>query len=114
MVWKGIININSLEDKCLLDLVKIIKINKDIIHILVEDIKKDEFVQKAIKVVKKKHYIYVVKDKVIYVIFKDKMFKFSKGYPELETARDYGKTQGIPEGEMPFEQLINNPLDYRD
>jgi len=76
--------------------------------------KKEEFVQKAIKVVKKKYYIYVVKDKVIYVIFKDKMFKFSKGYPELETAREYGKTQGIPEGEMLFEQLINNPRDYKD
>jgi hypothetical protein len=39
------------------------------------------------------------------------MFKFSKGFPEMEEARAYGKFIGIPEEQMPFEHLINNPWD---
>jgi len=38
------------------------------------------------------------------------MFKFSKGYPELETAREVGKELGIVEDDMPFEKLLENPF----
>jgi len=47
----------------------------------------------------------------MYVVFKGCMFKFSKGYPELETARKYGKSIGILEEQMPFEHLIEHPWD---
>jgi len=118
MVWKGIIFKESIEGKSLLDLVKIIEIGIDkrenksmtFYKVEVEDNKKDEFVQKTIKSLKQGYYIHIVKDKVIYVIFKNHMFKFNKGYPELETARNYGKSIGIPEKQMPFELLISYPF----
>ncbi len=108
-MWKGIIDINVLENKDLLELTEIIERTEDIYKIGVEDRKKEDFIQKAIKSIKEKCYLYLVKEGVMYVIFKNHMFKFSKGYPELETARNYGISQGISEKEMPFEKLINNP-----
>lgn len=121
MVWRGVILKESLEDEKLLKLVIILKtdvarLEKEnrvmtFYNIEVEDSKKEEFVQKAIKAIKPKFYIHIVKDGIMYVIFKDKMFKFSKNYPELETAREYGKSIGILEEQMNFEHIINHPFD---
>jgi hypothetical protein len=121
MVWKGVLIEESLEDKSLLNLTKIVETDIDrlkedgkvrTLHkIEVEDNKKDEFIQTAIKKLKLKFYTYLVKDKVMYVLFRDHMFKFSRGYPELEAAKEYGKRAGIPEEQMPFEYLIEHPLD---
>jgi len=120
MVWQGVIIEESLEDNSLLELVKIIGIKKEkmegenkimtFCRIEVDDTKKDEFVQKAIKSIKQGFYLHVVKEKVMYVIFKDRMFKFSKGYPELEIAREYGESIGIIPEQMPFEHLIDYPF----
>ncbi|MDO8622619.1 MAG: hypothetical protein Q7R52_00060 [archaeon] len=110
MVWLGVILKESLEDLSLLELVKIVETKKERYNIEVEDNEKDEFVQKAIRSVKSKFYIHLVKNKLIYVIFRNHMFKFSRGYPELETAREYGKSIGIPKKQMPFEELIENPF----
>lgn len=109
MTWKGAIVKESLEDKTLLKLVRIIKEVQYKYYIEVEDSKKEEFVQKTIKSIKERYYVYLVKDKVMYVIFKNHMFKFSRGYPELDTARDYGKSIGILEEQMSFEKLIESP-----
>ncbi len=109
MVWKGSLNTEGLEDKSLLNLVTITESRDNLVDIEVKKEKKDEFVQKAIKSIKQGYYIHIVKDKVMYVIFKNHMFKFSRGYPELETARKYGKSQGISEKEMSFEKLIEKP-----
>ena len=76
-----------------------------------DDKNKEEFVQKAIKSIKTKFYIHLVMDKVMYVMFKDHMFKFSRGYPELETAREFGKELGIPKEQMSFERLLESPWD---
>ena len=121
MVWKGVIVEESLKDKSLLKLVRIIDTEKEklegedrvmIFHkIEVEDNKKDEFVEKAIKAIKKGFYIHLVKDKVMYVLFKGVMYRFSRGSPELEEARKHGKSIGIPEEQMPFEHLIEEPWD---
>lgn len=120
MVWRGVIIKESLENNSLLDLVKIVGTKKEKLEeknkimifyrIEIDDNKKDEFVQRAIKSIKQSFYLHIVKEKVMYVIFKDKMFKFSRGYPELETARNYGKSVGIPKEQMPFEYLINHPF----
>ena len=109
MVWKGVILKESLEEKSLLELIRIVEIKKDRYNIEVEDKNKEEFVQKVIKSIKPKFYIHLVKDKVMYVIFRHHMFKFSRGYPELETAREFGKELGILEREMPFEHLLKLP-----
>lgn len=111
MVWKGIIIKESLEIKSLLKLVRIVEIKKDRYNVEVDDKNKDEFVQKASKSIKSKFYIHLVKDKVMYVVFRNHMFKFSRGYPELETARRYGKSIGISEKQMPFEHLLYSPFD---
>lgn len=111
MVWKGIILKESLEGESLLELVEIVGVKKKRYSIKVSDKNKDEFVQKAIKSIKSKFYIHLVKDKVMYVMFRNHMFKFSRRYPELETAREYGKSIGIIEEQMPFEHLIDYPFD---
>ena len=111
MTWKGIILKESLEDNSLLDLAEIIETKKSKLKIEVKDNKKEEFVQKAIKSIKAKFYIHLVKEKVMYVMFKEHMFKFSRGYPELETAREFGKELGIPKEQMPFEHLLESPWD---
>lgn len=107
MAWKGLTFKNSLEDSSILSLTKIIQDTKNKYFFDVEDVKKDEFIQEAIKSVKKGFFIYLVKNKLMYVIFKDHMFKFSKGYPELETAREYGKKMGISEKDMDFEHFLD-------
>jgi len=110
MVWKGVILKESLDDGSILKLANIIETKQDRYAVEVREKDKDEFVQKAIKTIKPKFYLHLVKDKVMYVIFKDRMFKFSKGYPELETAREVGKELGIVEDDMPFEKLLENPF----
>ena len=121
MTWKGVIIEESLEDKSLLDLVKIKDTKKERLEgenrvmtlhkVEVSDKNKDDFVQKAIKSIKQSFYIHLVKNKVMYVIFKNIMYKFSKGYPELEEAREHGKKIGIKEEQMPFEYLLEEPWD---
>ncbi len=109
MSWKGVILKESLEDYSILELIEIVETKEDRYNIEVEDNKKEEFVQKSIKILKPKFYIHLVKDKVMYVMFRNHMFKFSRGYPELETAREFGKDLGIPKEQMYFEKLIENP-----
>lgn len=121
MVWQGIVIEESLKDKKLLILAKVVGTDVDKLEgenrvmtfhkIEVDDNKKDKFIGKAIKTIKEGFYLHIVKDKMMYVVFKDRMFKFSRGYPELEIAREYGKSIGIPEKQMPFEYLINHPFD---
>jgi len=114
MTWQGVILEESLEDTSLLNLTKIIKTGKEQMegedrvltfhNVEVLDENKEEFVRKAIKSIKQSFYLHLCKEGVMYVIFKDKMFKFSKGYPELETAREYGKSICI------FEKLLEDPF----
>ena len=121
MVWKGVILGESLEDKSLLKIVRIVKIDVERLEgedrvmtfhrVEVDDNIKDKFIENAIKSIKQGFYLHIVKNKLMYVVFKDKMFKFSKGYPELEMARKHGLSIGIPEEQMPFEHLIDFPWD---
>ena len=119
MTWKGVILEESLEDKSLLNLVKIKDTKIETLEgenrimtfhkVEVKDNKKDKFVQKTIKAIKQGFYIHLVKDKVMYVIFKEHMYKFSRGFPELEMAREEGRKMGIPDEQMPFERLLEDP-----
>jgi len=120
MVWQGVLLEESLEDKSLLNLVKIIDTEKDTLEgenkiltfhkIEVSEANKDAFVRTAIQKIKQKFYLHIVKKGVMYVIFRKSMYKFSKGYPELEEAREHGISIGIPKEQMPFEQMIKNPF----
>ncbi len=118
MVWKGVIIEESLEDKSLLELVKIIKTKKTTLenesergfltfyYIEVDD--KDKFVEKAIKAIKGQYYIHICQDGIMIVIYKNKAFEFSSS-TELNKARDYGLSIGIIKEQLSFEELINDP-----
>lgn len=108
MVWNGSVPKNSLENEDVLSLAKIVQAVKNNYLIEVEEIKKDKFIEKTIKSLKKGFFVYLIKNKLMYVIFKNHMFKFSKGYPELETAREYGRKMGVSEKDMDFEAFLES------
>lgn len=110
MVWKGVIPKESLQNNFVLNWTKIIEETKDKYKIEITDELKDDFVQNAIRNILSGYYAYLVKEGVMYLIFKNHMFKFSKGYPELETAREYGKFQGLLTKQMPFEYFLEHPF----
>lgn len=106
MGWKGFITEGSLEDDSLLRLVSTLERRKGRLKIEVDENNKEKFITEAIKKIKLKFFIPLVKEGVMYILFKDHMFKFSKGYPELETAREYGLKMGISKKEMNFESFF--------
>jgi len=117
MVWKGAIIEESLEDKSLLEFVKVVgtvekEFGGEVVHfnkIELEESKKEEFIQKAMKSVKSGFYAYIVMDKLMYVLYPGRMFKFSRGYPELEKAKMRGELFGISKDQMPYEKFIEEP-----
>ncbi|MBI2578226.1 MAG: hypothetical protein HYW26_00795 [Candidatus Aenigmarchaeota archaeon] len=80
-------------------------------NIVVDVSRKNEFVRKAKNSLKKRWYIHICRNKEIVVIFRNKSFQFSKGDENLEQARKYGISQGIPEEQLGFEELIKKPFD---
>jgi len=121
MVWQGVVLEESLEDKSLLELVKIVGTKKEKLeeedrvmtfhNVEVDDSKKQEYLDKAVHSIKQGFYLHLCKDGNMYVVFRDKIFNFRKNDPELERARDYGKSIGIIEEQMPFEHLVDHPFD---
>ncbi len=119
--WKGVIIEESLSDTTLLKEVKIVgtKISKlenenRVLHfhnIEVVDSFKDEYVEKVKLNIKHSFYTHLCKDGAMIVIFQYKVFTFTKNDPELDEAREYGKSIGIIAEQMPFEHLIGNPFD---
>jgi 8-oxo-dGTP pyrophosphatase MutT (NUDIX family) len=119
--WKGVILEESLSDKSLLNLVKIVGTDRSKLegedrymtfhNVTVEDSKIKGYLEKAMKAIKPGFYTHVCKDGVMYVIFKDKSFTFKKDDPELQKARRYGESQGILKEQMNFEHIIDNPFD---
>jgi len=122
MVWKGVIIEESLEDKSLLKLARIVGTSsstleaeeeKGSLHfhkIEVDDAKKAEFVDKAKRSIKNSWYIHICRGETMVVIFKGKSFEFSSGQKDkLEQARSYGLSIGILEEQLPTERLIEDP-----
>jgi len=122
-MWKGVIIGESLENKSLLFLVRIIKSRKTTLEnenergtltfhlITIDDLNFDEFIEKAQKYIKDLFYVHMCKGKEMTVIFRDKIFRFSSdNLEELNKAREYGISAGILKEQMPFEKLIENPF----
>ena len=122
MVWKGVIVEESLENKELLNLVKIVETKqttleeqaeRGIMHfhsVEVEDSEKDQYIEKARSALKQKWYTHICKDGRMIVVFKGKAFEFTENEKEkIEEAREYGLSLGIVKEQMPFEELINDP-----
>lgn len=123
-MWRGVIIEESLEDKSLLSLVRIIKSRETTLEnenergiltfhsVEIDDSNFNEFIAKAQKYIKDSFYIHVCRDNEMTVIFKNKVFRFSSdNMDELNKAREYGISIGILKEQMPFEKLIGNPFD---
>ena len=121
-MWQGVVLEESLDDKSLLNLTKIVGTDIDKLEeedrvmtfhkIEVTDSERYQFIEKARQSIKPGFYIHLCKGGKMCVIFKDKIFKFKKGQQSLlEKAREYGKSIGIIPEQMPFEHLIDYPFD---
>ena len=120
-MWKGVIIEESLENKDLLGLVKIIGTRKTVLEreeekwilnfhrIELKDGKKDLFVKQAEMSLTKGWYIHICRNKTMIVIFKGRAFEFEKNDKKLDEARRYGLSLGIIKEQMPFERLISDP-----
>lgn len=119
MAYKGVILEESLEDKTLLELIKIVSTdienleNEDRVMTFhkfeLDESKKDEFLEKAKQTIKEAFYTHIAKENELIVIFKDKIF-YCKTQEQMNEAREYGKSRGILEVQMPFEKLIKDPF----
>ncbi len=122
MVWKGVVIEESLTDKSILEIVKIMKTRKatlegesergnlTFLYIELEDERKDDFVRKAVSSMKDRFYIHVCKGAEMVVIYRNRNFEFSADETDkINEARDYGLSIGILEEQLPSEHLIKNP-----
>ncbi len=120
-MWQGVVLEESLDNKSLLDLAKIVGTDIDKLEeedrvmtfhkIEVSGLNLHQFIEEAKRSIKPGFYTHLCKKGRMYVIFKDKVFKFKKGQALLEKAREYGKSTGIISEQMPFEHLIDHPFD---
>lgn len=121
MVWQGVLLEESLEDKKLLSLAKIVGTDVDKLEgenrvmtfhkVEVEDANKDKYLIMAMHSLKQSFYTLLCKNGEMYVVFRGAMFNFRKQDSELHRAREYGKSKDILEEQMPFEHLIDHPFD---
>ncbi len=124
MTWQGVIIEESLEDKTLLDMTRIVgtretfleeEENKGIMHlhsIEIENYAKELFVERAKSSIRQGWYIHICKNSTMVVIFRGKSFEFSEGQKEkIEEAQKYGESVGIHPAQLPSENLIRNPFD---
>lgn len=121
MVWQGVLLEESLEDKKLLSLAKIVRTDVDRLEeenrvmtfhkVEVQDSDRQDYLDRAMHVIKPSFYTHLCNNGEMYVVFRGVMFNFRKEDPELNLARDYGKSIGIISEQMPFEHLIDYPFD---
>jgi hypothetical protein len=121
MMWRGVVLEESLENKSVLGMVKVVGTNVNKLekenrifafhNIEVPDSIKDEYVDKVKNVIKQGFYTHLCKGGRMVVIFRNKVFDFRANDPDLIKAREYGKLTGIIPEQMPFEHLIDNPFD---
>jgi len=121
-IWQGVVLEESLKDKSLLNLAKIVGTDIDKLEeedrvmtfhkVEVSESERAQFIKEAKGSLNPGFYIHLCKGGKMYVIFKDKVFKFKKGQQSLlEKAREYGRSIGIIPEQMPFEHLIDHPFD---
>lgn len=120
-MWQGVVLEESLEDKSMLDMARIVGTNVSKLEkenrvmtfhkVEVPDSLKGEYIKKAKNNIRQSFYTHLCKDGQMIVVFKNKVFSFGDGDSQLIKAREYGKSIGIIPEQMPFEHLINNPFD---
>jgi len=122
MVWQGVILEESLSDKSLLNMVKIVNTESDKLEeedkttifykIEVENSIISDFLNEVSETIKSGFYAHLCKDGEMYVIYRGVTFKFTKKDDDvLKMAKKYGESVNIPKEQMPFEHLIDHPFD---
>ena len=122
-MWQGVIIEESLKDKRLLELVKILKISeatlesesgRGVFHFsqfeLPEE-KRVEFIEMAKKAIKPGFYLHLVHNDTLTVVMAGKVFSAIRGQAEqFETIRKEAMKTGIHPDQLPLEQLLDNPF----
>jgi hypothetical protein len=121
MVWRGVLLEESLENRELLRLAKTVGTEVDKLEeedrimtfhkVEVKDENKDKYLIMAMHSLKPAFYTHLCSDGEMYVVFRGAIFNFRRNDPELNRAREYGKSIGIIPEQMPFEHLIDHPFD---
>ena len=124
MAWKGVVIEESLEDRGLLKMVKVVRSEeatlegeegKGMMHLQyfeLDEANTDKFISMARKAVKHGWYIHICRGGTMVVVFKGKAFEFTKAQEDaIQRAEDYGASIGILRGQMGFRKMIDNPWD---
>ncbi len=122
-MWQGVIIEESLKDKSLLEMVKIIKTSeanlesetgRGVFHFHqyeLDDAKEGEFIAKAKQAIKPGFYLHLVKDDILLVVMVGVVMTASRGKDEeFKAIRDEAIKVGIHPDQLPLEQLIDNPF----
>jgi len=122
MVWRGVVIEESLEDRSLLKLVKIVKTKESKLEgeeekgtwhfhaVDVADKDIDKFLEKAKGAVRPKWWIHVVNGDEMIVILRGKVFRHRRGdAASLKEIRGYAASWGIMQ--LPDETLMDRPYD---
>ena len=120
MVWRGVIIEESLEDKSLLKLVKIVKTTesklkgeeeKGVWHFQAYDVADkdiEKFAERAKEAIKEKWWIHSINGDKMIVILRGKVFHHKRGDKKtLKEIRDYVAGQGILQ--LPEESQMEHP-----
>lgn len=123
-MWQGVIIEESLKNKSLLDLVKIIKSTESTLEsetnkgtfnfhsYELDDEKFVEFTQAAKISIKPEFYLHLVKKNTLVVILSGQVFTAHRdSVVEFKAIRDYAIKIGIHSNQLPLEHLLDHPLD---
>lgn len=122
-MWKGAVIQESLDDAALLAKAQVIGTREYALEgtrdgrplhfhkVIVSDEEKHGFVVAAARAVKQgPWYIHLCRDDRIVVVYNDHIFEFSiKDKLKLQSAQKYGVVVGIPEAQLDFGHLVQNP-----
>lgn len=124
-MWQGVIIEESLKDKSLLDLVKIVKSTestlesetaKGTFHFHSYELNDQDFadfILKAKAAIKPGFYLHLVQGNTMTVVLTDKVFKVNRGHAdEWKIIWDYALKMGIHRDQLPTEHLLDYPFDW--
>lgn len=122
--WKGVIIEEGLEEKTILSMVKIVRTDLEKLEseedvgelhfhkVEIDDKQLESFIELSMKNLLDSWYIHLVKDGVMKVIFRNKVFEATKGdTQQFNNIKRYALSQGILEEQIEVERLIDNPYD---
>lgn len=124
VMWRGVIIKESLQDKSLLDEVKVVgtretdlesERERGVFHFMnveVEDNKINNVLEKLRKSLKPSWYAHLVKGNVMHVAFSRQILTATRdNQEEFGTIRKFAISRGIHPDQLPLEHLLDHPFD---